>query len=111
MGALDDKTIDDTVEKMLKDLVAAVSEAAGQGLEPHVESWWRNQYKAKFFYALHKKGKKYDDEKAALLDKARQLGRRARDLAVGRPITTLDAAIASHSVDCPPTGSSQDWCN
>lgn len=108
---LNDGAIVDQVNQMLDELIDEALRTAGGAVDGDVVAWWRNQYKAKFFYAIRMKNKTYAAERSALLKKAEALGKAARDLAGVESITTLHAAMASHQVDCPPFGIMEDWCN
>jgi len=109
---VNDDAIVEQVNQMLDELIDEALRTAGGTVDGGVVPWWRNQYKAKFFYAIRVKGRKYADDRSKLLKKAEELGKAARDLAGVGSITTLHAAIASHQVDCPPTlGILEDWCN
>ncbi len=109
---LNDGAIEDQVNRILDDLMEVALRTAGGTVDGGVVPWWRNQYKAKFFYAIRVKNRKYAEDRSTLLKKAQELGKVARDLAGVGSITTLHAVIASHQVDCPPTlGILEDWCN
>jgi hypothetical protein len=108
---VNDDVIKNQVNQMLDELIEVALRTAGGTVDGGVVAWWRNQYKAKFFYAIRVKQKTYAADRTTLLKKAEALGNVARSLAGVGPITTLHAAIASHQVDCPPIDTLEDWCN
>lgn len=102
------------VDAILDDLLPRILGAAGGEIDPDVEDWWRNQYRAKFYFAILKRNKDYAADREQLQKRARRLGKFARSLAPKSTITTLHAAIASHATDCVPVGSGgteEEWCN
>jgi hypothetical protein len=112
---MNDDAIVDQVERILDELIDKVAlgaaAAGGGAVDGGVKAWWRQQYKAKFFYAIRVKNRKYVEDQPNLLRKAEELGTCARDLAGVGSVTTLHAAMASHQVDCPPIGGLEEWCN
>jgi hypothetical protein len=109
---VNDDGIVEQVNQILDELIEGVAlRAAGEPVDGEVVAWWRNQYKAKFFYAIRMKNRVYAQDRTVLLAKAEELGKAARALAGPESITTRHAALASHQVDCPPIGLLEDWCN
>lgn len=111
---VNDDEIQKQVNQMLDELIAVAlraAAAAGGAVDGGVEAWWRNQYKAKFFYAIRVKKKNYAQDRSDLLKRVELLGKTARELAGVGSVTTLHAAMASHQVDCPPIGPMEEWCN
>lgn len=111
MAELNDVAIDETVDQMLDELMQEAERAADVPLSGDVKLWWTSHYRAKFYYALRRKGKNYSADKAELSAKARELGLAARKLAVIEPISTFHAAIASYQVDCKPISVLEGYCN
>lgn len=109
---VNDDAIVEQVNQILDELIEGVAlRTAGEPVNGDVVAWWRNQYKAKFYYAIRVKGCKYAQDRSKLLAKAEELGRVAREMAGADSITTRHAAMASLQVDCPPIGILEDWCN
>lgn len=99
----------DTEQEVLKILeiiglkVLPAVEEAGATISQPARHWWLNHYARTFFFAKIVLGRDWATDEPNVLDKARELGRRAHAAAVlagHAEIEVADAKLASMHVDC-----------
>lgn len=111
-------TVDDTerrialnqqVERIVTELLAVTKAAIGREVSDDAEAWWMAHYRAKFYYAIDFRRRRYEHDAAALTQHAQRLGEAALAMAKQRAVITREhAALASFVLDCPARSDSLD---
>lgn len=104
------------VERIVTELLAVTKAAIGREVSDDAEAWWMAHYRAKFYYAIDFRRRRYEHDAAALTQHAQRLGEAALAMAKQRAVITREhAALASFVLDCAPKASdalsdSREWC-
>lgn len=105
------------VERIVAELLAVAKAAIGREVSDDAAAWWMAHYRAKFYYAIDFRQRRYEQDMAALTQHAQRLGEAALAMARHRAVITREhAALASFVVDCAPqpggeTPGSRQWCS
>lgn len=105
------------VDRIVAELLAAAKAAMGRELSDDAEAWWTSHYRAKFYFAIDFRQRRYEQDASALKLQAQRLGEAALAMARERSVITREhAALASFVLDCAPQSSdelsgSREWFN